>query len=207
MRLIADALTVSRGSRTVFRELDLTVAAGECLIVRGPNGAGKSTLLRALAGLVWPDAGTIVLDGGAADTEVGTQCHYIGHANGSRRSQTASDVIRFWAAFLGGPAGPDDDANVLDRLGLGNLDSVQTGALSAGQQRRLAFARLLAAPRPVWLLDEPTVALDGKGQKIIERLIDDHVAAGGLALVTTHVPIELAVIRSFDLAPIQSGAI
>jgi heme exporter protein A len=205
MRLLVKALTVARGSRVVLKDLDLTVAASGCLIVRGPNGAGKSTLLRAIAGLVRPDAGSIDLAGGAVDTDVGAQCHYLGHANGSRRSQTAVDVVRFWAAFLGGVVHQADIFDWLDRVGLAGLEAVPTGALSAGQQRRLAFARLLAAPRPVWLLDEPTVALDSRGQTMIEGLIDAHVTAGGIALVTTHVPIHLSSAQDFDLTPNPHG--
>jgi heme exporter protein A len=205
MRLIAKALTVSRGNRVVLQGLDLNVAAGECLVVRGPNGAGKSTLLRTLAGLVRTDAGSVELEGGAADTDIGTQCHYVSHANGSRRSQTAGDIVRFWARFLGSTTRPSDIVSWLERLGLGHLEAIPAGVLSSGQQRRLAFARLLAAPRPVWLLDEPTVALDDRGQAVIEGLIDEHVAQGGIALITTHVPITLTAARTYELAPIPYG--
>ncbi len=206
VRLIVDNLSVERGGRLVLERLSLAVAAGECLIVRGANGAGKSTLLRAVAGLIRPVAGAVRVEGGSAEREVGEQCHYVGHGNGQRPGQTAAGAVAFWAAFLGEPLMAGSATAILDRLHLGHLSGMATGMLSAGQQRRLAFARLLAAPRPIWLLDEPTVALDARAQATMEDLITEHVSKGGMALVTTHAPLAVTGARTLDLDDMHKTA-
>jgi heme exporter protein A len=189
LRLVVEDLSVDRAGRRVLDRLSLTLLAGEALVVRGANGAGKSTLLRAIAGFIPPVQGTIRLEGGPADQPLVESAHYIGHGNGQRPSETVASAAAFWAAYLG--AGSVAPAAALATLGLAALADVPAGLLSAGQKRRLAFARLLTAPRPLWLLDEPSVALDTAGQALVEQLLASHLATGGLALVTTHAPLNV----------------
>jgi heme exporter protein A len=185
MRLTASDLACVRGGREIFRALSFSVGAGEALLVTGPNGAGKSSLLRLTAGLVRPAAGTIALTGGDAELSVGEQAHYLGHLDALKPALTVRENLAFWASFLGSVV-PEP---ALAAVGLDRLADLPALYLSAGQRRRLSLARLAAVPRPLWLLDEPTAALDAAGQAILAELMRGHLAGGGLILAATHGPI------------------
>jgi heme exporter protein A len=184
-----------RGERIVFSGLSFRITAGEALILLGRNGAGKSSLLRLVAGLLRPAAGTITLDGGDAELSIGEQAHYLGHQDALKPSLSVRENLTFWADFLGGAkpsvAGADAVADALAAVGLGDLADLPAGYLSAGQRRRLSLARLLLVPRPLWLLDEPTAALDAAAQAGLADLMQTHLAGGGLILVATHGPLGL----------------
>lgn len=192
MRLHADALACQRGGRTVFRDLSFQAAAGEALQVVGRNGAGKSSLLRMIAGLVPVAAGTLGLDGGDPEASIGEQAHYCGHQDAFKPALTVRENLAFWTAFLGGPADGDHLGAGLARLGLDHLADLPAGYLSAGQRRRLALARLVSIPRPLWLLDEPTAALDQASQQVLAGIMAAHLAGGGLILAATHGPLGIA---------------
>ncbi|MEW5963189.1 MAG: heme ABC exporter ATP-binding protein CcmA [Pseudomonadota bacterium] len=206
MQLIADNLTLMRGARTVIDRLSFRAAAGDTLLLTGPNGAGKTTLIRALAGLLRPSAGSIRLDGGAAAIEVAEQAHYVGHLNGIKPSLTVAENLAFWRAYLDGSGNPHDVADALDRFGLASLAEIPAGYLSAGQKRRLGLARLLVARRPVWLLDEPTVSLDAASTRLLAEVVDSHVAAGGLVVAATHLPLGLARTTELRLGALSPQA-
>ncbi|MGU9979430.1 heme ABC exporter ATP-binding protein CcmA [Phreatobacter sp. HK31-P] len=189
MRLTADALTCQRGGRVVFAGLSFAVASGEAVQVTGPNGAGKSSLLRLIAGLVRIEAGRLMLDGGDDEATIGEQCHYCGHQDAFKGSLTVAENLAFWTDYLGG--GGTDAGTALGRLGIDHLADLPAGYLSAGQRRRLALARLLTVARPVWLLDEPTAALDLASQKVLAGIMVEHVAGGGMILAATHGPLGL----------------
>jgi heme exporter protein A len=186
MRLIAERLGLVRGGRCLFQDLGFAVTAGEALAVTGPNGAGKSSLLRLIAGLLRPSEGRIVLEGGPEDRTAGTLAHFIGHLDGLKAALTARENLDFMRAIL---AGPTDAASALATVGLGSLAEVPAGMFSAGQKRRLALARLLIAPRPLWLLDEPLTALDSEGQTLFASLARVHLSEGGLIVAATHAPL------------------
>ncbi len=141
-------------------------------MVTGRNGAGKTTLLRLIAGLLEPAHGRIELTGGASEMSLPEQAHYLGHRDALKPALTVLENLQFWYAFLGGRDAPA--ASALETVGLGGLADLPAGYLSAGQRRRFSVARLLAAPRPIWLLDEPTAALDTAGQ---QRLADSDAGA------------------------------
>lgn len=191
MRLRAEGLTCLRGGRTVFNGLGFAVAAGQALTVTGPNGAGKSSLLRLIAGLIGREAGTIALDNGDPELTLPEQAHFLGHRDAIKPSLTVAENLAFWRDFLGGASAlPTDQA--LDRVGLGHTAHLPAAYLSAGQRRRLAFARLLVTSRPLWLLDEPTSALDTGAKAMITRLMTDHLRTGGLIVAATHDPLNIA---------------
>lgn len=195
MRLEAHDLTCVRGGRTVFEGLTLLAETGKGVQLSGPNGAGKSSLLRMLAGYIRPAAGSIVLEGGAPDTPVGEQCHFVGHLNGVKKALTVAENLHFWAGYLGG----GDVDRALTTFALDALARFPAGLLSAGQARRLGLARLALVHRPVWLLDEPSVSLDAASRKILAGLIRDHLKEGGIVVAATHAPLGLKFARELKL--------
>ncbi|MCC6949439.1 MAG: heme ABC exporter ATP-binding protein CcmA [Bradyrhizobiaceae bacterium] len=190
MRLIAENLTCVRGGRTLFRNLDFEVAAGRALLVTGPNGAGKSSLLRLLAGLLRPAAGRIALEGSEPGQPAGVSAHFIGHLDAAKGALRAAENLAFMQALLGG--GGRTVAEALRAVGLDGLAEVPVRMFSAGQRRRLALARLIVAPRPLWLLDEPTTALDAEGQETFAALAAKHLAGGGIVVAATHAPLKIS---------------
>lgn len=193
VRLTVTDLVCERAGRRVIDGLGFAVEAGGALVVTGPNGAGKSTLLRALAGLLAAEGGLLLeRDGGEplAGRAIGAACHYLGHADAVKPALTVMENLAFWRAFLGPAERGAEEA--LAALGLHDLADLPAGYLSAGQRRRLAAARLLIAQRPVWLLDEPTAALDAASAARFVALMNAHLAAGGLIVAATHQPLALA---------------
>jgi len=188
--LSAHDVACERGGRTLFQGLSFTLAPGEALLVSGPNGAGKTSLLRQLAGLLPLAAGHLSVSGAEADTPVAELCHAIGHLNAAKTALTVRENLAFWAEFLGD--GDSDLAGALAAFGLEPLADFPAGLLSAGQKRKLALSRLYAAPRPVWLLDEPSVSLDVHTVTRLDAAIRDHLKKGGIAIVSTHVPLKTA---------------
>lgn len=186
LTLRADGLSCGRGGMALSRDLRFSVAPGQCLLLRGPNGAGKSTLLLTLAGTVRPLAGGFAFQG--ADEEVPI-LHYCGHRNAIKQRLSVQENLAFWRDINGGTG--MFVAAALDAVGLGKLGELDAGFLSAGQTRRLALARLLVSLRPVWLLDEPTAALDAEGHQLVARLIEAHLQSGGMVVAATHDPLVL----------------
>jgi heme exporter protein A len=187
LRLSASRLGCTRGFRSVFNDLNFQVHSGEALALTGPNGAGKSSLLRLLAGLLRPSAGAVTFEGGAAEQTLAEQAHYLGHLDAFKPALTVAENLDFWTRYLGGAEVPTEPA--LAAVGLTALARLPAGYLSAGQRRRLSLARLIAAPRAVWLLDEPTSALDSAGQGMLAELMRGHLSGGGLILAATHGPL------------------
>jgi len=192
IRLAAHDLGCVRGGREVFEGLNFTVEGGEALVLTGPNGAGKTTLLRLIAGLLEPAAGRLEITGGAAEATLPEQAHYLGHRDALKPALSVEENLQFWYAFLGGHDAPGANAPAaLAAVGLAGLAGLPAAYLSAGQRRRLSVARLIAAPRPIWLLDEPTAALDVASQGRLAELMRAHLAGGGLIVAATHGPLGL----------------
>lgn len=185
--LRAEELTLSRGARVLVKALSFAAEPHELVEIRGPNGSGKTSLLRALAGFMRPTAGRAVLEGGG---DPAVLAHLIGHLNGLKGTATAIDHARYWAGLFGGR--PPNLSEALDRVGLSRQAHLPARVLSQGQARRLALSRLIVAPRPVWLLDEPTAGLDAQGRELVATLLEPHLASGGIAVVALHEPLRLA---------------
>lgn len=184
MQLSGRGVICVRGGREVFAGLDFEAASGEAVAVVGRNGSGKTSLLRLIAGLLIPAGGTIALDGGDAELTLPEQCHYLGHRDALKPALSVAENLSFWADFLGGER--LDAHESLATVGLDHATHLPAAFLSAGQRRRLSLARLLTVRRPVWLLDEPTTALDVAGQDMFGALMRDHLARGGLIIAATH---------------------
>ncbi|MEO0497336.1 MAG: heme ABC exporter ATP-binding protein CcmA [Pseudomonadota bacterium] len=203
--LEAQGLTKRLGGLQLFTNIDLQVLGGEVLVVRGGNGSGKTTLLRILSGLLEPDAGTVCVRMGLEaiePSEHASEIHYFGHNNALKASQTTRANLQFWRGYLGGEANVEQ---IAARMDVAHLLDLPIMALSAGQKRRVGFARLMLAHRPIWLLDEPTAALDAVSSALIETLVEEHLNNGGLAIAATHLPFLQNRARSVDMADFATG--
>ncbi|GAA0641794.1 heme ABC exporter ATP-binding protein CcmA [Brevundimonas lenta] len=189
-------LSLSRGERVLFRDLSLTLASGEAVALTGANGAGKTSLLRAVAGFIRPDAGNISFADVEADEARAKHIHWLGHLDGLKGARPARDELAFQAEWLG--AGHDGIAAAIDVLALEPLLDLEVRKLSAGQRRRLAFARLIAVQRPIWLLDEPLSPLDARWREALGVLMQAHLDRGGAILAAVHDPLPVAA-RALDI--------
>ncbi|MEN9896300.1 MAG: heme exporter, ATP-binding protein CcmA [Pseudomonadota bacterium] len=203
MRLIAENLTAKRGESVIFQDLSFEVGKGKALIIKGPNGSGKSTLLRVVAGLLPAESGQVrISDAPQPVVHVREACHYLGHRNAMKRELTVRENLVFWQRFMGDDAGGNrmDVEDAAQKVGLAGITHLPFGYLSAGQQRRMAIAKLLVAYRPVWLLDEPTAALDHAADDMFANLVREHLEGGGLAVAATHQPLGLTGVTELTMS-------
>ncbi len=222
------ALDCMRGDRWVFSGLEFALGAGDVLVLSGPNGSGKSSLLRIMAGLLAPVSGAVQWHGAdiADDRDAhAARLHYVGHLDAVKLALTVAENLRFWAALRGERDGID---RALDEFGLAPLADLPARFLSAGQRRRLApappppparpprfrpagqrrrlaLARIAASAAPLWLLDEPTVALDGEGVAAVHAAIRAHCAGGGCCVVSTNTALDLAGAAALDVGRYAAG--
>lgn len=203
--LEADNLECVRGERRLFAGLGFRLGAGELLYLQGRNGAGKTSLLRMLIGLLPPAAGEIRWRGeaiGRAGEAFRADLCYLGHLNAIKEELTPLENLLAAARLAGEALSEDDALDALEQVGLAGREDLACKYLSQGQKRRVALARLVKERRPLWVLDEPFVALDVAAVDWLAGLISAHLQRGGLAVMTTHqlVDIPAGTIRELRLS-------
>ena len=190
--LATHSLGCIRDDRTLFSDLAFRLTPGQALLLEGRNGSGKTSLLRILCGIRLPDAGSVTWDGTDIH-QLGPDYHehiaYVGHRDGVKLDLTPRENLAV-ARAMGKPSGITLD-EALERVDLYGFEDVLTRNLSAGQQRRLALARLLVTDTVLWILDEPFTSLDVHGIQVIEELLEQHTRAGGMLAVTSHHTVKL----------------
>lgn len=188
MTITVENLAIDRGARRILSGVSFSCEAGQSMILRGPNGSGKTTLLRVLAGFAHSSAGSI-------SNAFGDPA-YLGHTDALKGQLTVEENLYFWAGVYG-RAGFDD---VLDALDLQKLRTRLVHRLSAGQKRRTSLARMLISGASLWLLDEPTTALDTETVNRVENILSDHITKGGAVILSTHLPLSLANSTELDIS-------
>ena len=189
-------LALSRGGHPLFAAINLSVVSGDLLWIGGDNGIGKSSLLRLMTGLSRPDDGEIFWSKNSVECAANELIAYQGHQDAFKPSFTAQEALLFWADVL------DLAANapaLLSAVGLAARANVPCGHLSAGQKRRLSLARLILSQKPIWIMDEPTAAMDAEGVELIHGLITSHIARGGSAVIASHHAPRITGVRTRQL--------
>ncbi|KAL3820647.1 hypothetical protein ACJIZ3_006552 [Penstemon smallii] len=202
-RLLLNNVSCMRNAQQILRNANVSIHDGGALVLTGTNGSGKSTFLRMLAGFSKPSGGEILWNGHNI-TESGVfhqyklQLNWVSLKDAIQDRFTVLDNVQ-WFEVLEGSQGKSLPA--LQLMGLGRLANEKSRMLSMGQRKRLQLARLLAIDRPIWLLDEPSVALDDDGVKLLEYIIAEHRKKGGIAIVATHLPIKIEDAMIMRLPP------
>lgn len=176
-------LSVRRGNLTLISGLDISLAPGDTIWIKGGNGIGKTSLLQCCAGLLRPHAGQILWNDNDIEKYATGFCIYQGHIDAHKPELSATENLEFWQSVY---KSKHDTNMILERVGLRQQRKLRTKNLSAGQSRRLALARLLISNAPLWILDEPSAAMDVKGRDLIENLLQEHIAKNGSVLLASH---------------------
>lgn len=203
VEFVGKELNCVRGERRVFSGLNFQISEGEILVLTGRNGSGKSTLLRLMSGLLQPADGELVWDGENIKDDPSAhhaRLTYVGHAEAVKPALSVIENVEFWRSVRDEPGTPAVDA--LAAVGIDHLADLPARYLSAGQKRRVALTRAMTSGARLWLLDEPTTALDAESSATIGTIIDAHRQAGGMAVISTHTDLGLSETRELNLSAI-----
>lgn len=200
-KLSADDLTLIRGERCLFDGLEFALNPGELLLLKGANGSGKTSLMRVIAGMLSLESGEILWNGEPVSRQRQVfhgSLVWLAHRSGLKGDLTLVENLRFERSLR--PQSSVEPEQVFERLGIARLKALPLRSLSAGQQRRVALARMLLADVPLWLLDEPFTNLDRDGRQLVMQLTEEHLGNGGLCVMAAHQDIEInATIKRINL--------
>ena len=199
-------LACRRGGRLLFSGLDLSLTEGAAALVTGPNGSGKSSFLRVIAGLIQPLQGQIHWEGQNAQKfsdNFRSALRYVGHSDGLQPVLSVLENLKYWSQIYGSSQDLEKLNHGLEAVGLFDLSELPARVLSAGQRRRLALAKAIATDGRIWLLDEPTVALDRQSIKRIETAISKFRSSGGIVIASTNAPLNLSDCKALDISDYQ----
>ncbi|MGE3319287.1 MAG: cytochrome c biogenesis heme-transporting ATPase CcmA [Candidatus Berkiella sp.] len=189
MSLALKNITHAKGHKVLFRHVNLTLQAGQRLLIQGANGSGKSTLLKIIAGLLTADRGVVTWQGQklqADQTEYFSKMSYLGHQNGLKKALTVLENLRERLCLANAQATPAQIADVLGSLGLSAKQQQICDTLSAGECRKVALAAVLLSNKPLWILDEPFNSLDKASYHQFQENCETHLAQGGLIVLACH---------------------
>ena len=192
-KLSADNLTLIRGERCLFEGLGFSLGSGELLLLEGRNGCGKTSLMRAIAGMLSLESGEVLWNDVAVLKQRQTfhgALVWLAHRTGLKGDLNMVENLQFEAALRA--QSHRDHEEVFARLGIERLRRLPLRSLSAGQQRRVALARMLLADVPLWLMDEPFTNLDREGRALVMQLVEEHLAGGGLCVMAAHQDVEIS---------------
>jgi len=201
--LEGDGLAAVRGRAQLFANVGFRVDACQTLFVTGPNGSGKTTLLRMLAGLSTPTVGIIRWMGNTVapfDARLREDVAFAGHLPALKDELSALENLVVLAALGGEKVTTEQALLALDRVALSRQRTLPARVLSQGQRRRIGLARLALVNKPLWILDEPTTALDSDGVALLTTLLCQHLDANGCAVVATHQPLSVPRFANLALA-------
>lgn len=201
-QLQLEQIACQRGDKTLFTDLSLTWQSGDFVQIEGHNGIGKTSLLRILVGLAPPLAGQVCWNGQAIKQcreDYYYQLLYLGHHAGIKPELTPWENLKFYQAISQCQQGEEALWQALEKVGLIGREDIISGQLSAGQQRRIALARLWLSQAPLWVLDEPFTAIDKNGVRILTRLFEQQVEKGGMVILTSHQEIPSEQLQVLDL--------
>jgi heme exporter protein A len=187
--LTAQGLACVRGDRLLFKDLGFVLEAGSLLYVLGENGSGKSSLLRMLCGLLMPEQGEILWAGKSIKSHAEQylpNLKYLGHLNGLKDDLTALENLQMGARIAGQDVTATAALAALSAIGIARCANLPVRVLSQGQKRRVALAALWLSRSPLWILDEPFAALDVAATEVLAARISEHLAAGGMTILTSH---------------------
>jgi len=197
-------LSCERDERILFEHIDLNIRSGDIYQVLGANGVGKTTLFKTVVGLITPAAGEVIWRQNNTPRVLRESLLYLGHYPAVNTSLTALENLS-WYFGLNGSKGNNTTAlmaytQALETVGLAGYENVRCFQMSAGQQRRVALARLYVSQAPVWILDEPFTAIDTRGVADLEVRIVEHANHGGLVILTSHQQTSLPNLKTLNLS-------
>ncbi len=205
--LSTNQLCCARGDRILFSDLSFTLSPGQLLHVKGPNGSGKTTLFRAICGLFLPQQGDILWNNEnikLLDEDYRREFLYLGHQNGIKDDLNGIENLTFSSRFDENNVSNQQIWQALGKMGLAGFEELPTKMLSQGQKRRVALTRLLLNSAPLWILDEPFVALDADAVEFLQSVIANKLQNGGMVMLTTH---QEVVLTAGEICQLQLGTV
>ena len=198
----AIGLECVKGYDSLFKDINFSLSPGEIMQIRGTNGSGKTSLLRILTGLTQPEAGEVFWNGTNIENEPETyreKLIYIGHLNGLKADLSALENLELGRLYLSETNDKTTEA-ALEAVGLTGYEHILAHQLSAGQKRRVSLARLHLNIAPLWILDEPTTAVDADGVQAFEQTVETHALNGGMVILTAHQTLNFGKANTLSLS-------